>query len=345
MPDEDKRAHLRALPAGDRRAAPGVGRRARAGRAVRGAPRRSRLGARSGRGGGASFRVYARERAAAATGSTCPRLEDQPTATGSSSPRQPGVGLLLLREVQPQDRVQPVEDPPQVDRSSAVGPPRAAGRRAAGGRRGPGGRSRRARAPCSTSGPRRPSSRRRRGRPRPPPPPRAAGRRSHRKSARPRARRAVSSGGSVPAGRRSVRIRWSSGANSACSPRKRSATSVAGAGRPCACPIASARSAFRIDGDVDHLLDERADHGREATRTRPKNMKPNARPMPISTLCIAIRPRALRDRHRVGEPVEPVHDQHDVGRLAWTRWRRGRPSPRRRRRPRAPARRSARRRP
>ena len=76
---------------------------------------------------------------------------------------------------------------------------------------------------------------------------------------------------------------------------------------------------------------------------RPKAPNPintNARPMPSNTLWIAIRARALRDRHRVDQTVEPIDRDARRRRLPTMRSRRARPSRRRRRPPPGPARRS-----
>ena len=113
-------ADLRAVPPGLGAPGRGVRRRAGARRSVRRAARRASVG-RGSRGRrrvvpGPLPRTGPRRRIAS------PRSrEDQPDRRRLVGRGQPGVGLLLLREVQAQDRVQPVEHAAQIHEVVGVG--------------------------------------------------------------------------------------------------------------------------------------------------------------------------------------------------------------------------------
>ena len=65
---------------------------------------------------------------------------------------------------------------------------------------------------------------------------------------------------------------------------------------------------------VDALLHDAPATGTSSPNA-PRNIAPNASPIPATTLCSRDPPRAPRDRDRLGDPVQPVDDQHDVGGL------------------------------
>ena len=85
-----------------------------------------------------------------------------------------------------------------------------------------------------------------------------------------------------------VRIRSTSGANSWCSNRKRSATSVEGDDAPTCLSPRSARSAFRIANTSMHSCTMAPATGTSSPNA-PRSIPPNASPIPITTLCSAIR--------------------------------------------------------
>ena len=83
--------------------------------------------------------------------------------------------------------------------------------------------------------------------------------------------------------------------------------------RPAAAPTERAQR-VQDRGDVDELLHDRATD-RPDDPERPEEHEPEREPHPHHDTLDGDAAGALRDRDRVGEPVEPVHDQHHVGGL------------------------------
>ena len=109
-------------------------------------------------------------------------------------------------------------------------------------------------------------------------------------------------------------MRRTSGANSTCSLRKRSATSVPGLDRRRLDAGAERPQRVQDGGDVDHLLQEGTDRRREgAGRAHPHEHE--RQPHTEQDALDRDPTRALRDRHGVDQSIESVHDQHDVGGL------------------------------
>ena len=79
-------------------------------------------------------------------------------------------------------------------------------------------------------------------------------------------------------------------------------------------PPPSARSALRIDGDVDRFLHEGAGDRAEETEG-PEEHEAEREAHAEQHALHRDRARALRDRHRFDQPVEAVDDEHHVGRL------------------------------